>query len=196
MSDAEMVRRILGGEIELFEELYHRYERAVFGCVFGISRNPELAREQAMDVWAAVYEKLSGFDPTRSFRPWVVGFARNLALYARRGKLSEREWVPLADMLPGQEPSCPGPAEEHEHRLRDERLYQELDRLTGKQRVAVVAHCAEGESFRSIGLRTNQRLKAVSSAAHRGLSVLRRAYGVDESKLKEQRRNRKHESSV
>ena len=196
MSDAELVRRILGGEIELFEKLYYRYEKSVFACLFGISHDPELARELAMDAWAAVYEKLPGFDPTRSFRCWVVGFARKLGFYTRRGKLSEREWVRLDDMLPGQEPSCPGPVEEHEHRLRDARLYRELDRLCDDQRVAVVAHCRDGESFRSISLWTNRKLKTVSSDSYRGLSVLRRAYGVDEGKLKERRRNRKHERTV
>ena len=41
LSDAEVVRRVLGGERSLFEELMRRYNQRVYRAIRGILRNEQ-----------------------------------------------------------------------------------------------------------------------------------------------------------
>lgn len=91
-----LVRQVAEGELARFRELYERIAPSL--CAWARLRsNPalDLALEPddlLQEVWLRAFENLSEFDPQRgSFRAWIFGIAKNVALDAWR-----RKKVPLA----------------------------------------------------------------------------------------------------
>src|SRR5271167_4331507 len=87
---AFLVKRYLDvKDQEAFRELYDTHGRVVRSfarkCA-GIRRDGGESEDKTrldhlcQEIWAVVARKAADFDPTKSFRGWVLGIARNLAL--------------------------------------------------------------------------------------------------------------------
>ena len=68
-------------------ELVGRYQKRVYGILFGMLRSREDAMELSQDVFIKVYQRLAEFEEKSSFYTWVYRIAVNLAIDFRR-----REW--------------------------------------------------------------------------------------------------------
>ncbi len=74
MSDAEIIRRVLDGDVDFFEHLLNRHRSRVFGIV---SRHvpPEEIEEVAHDVFIRVFKSLSGYRHESNFQHWLSSIA-------------------------------------------------------------------------------------------------------------------------
>ena len=85
------IRRLVGrakkGDREAYRELVQRYQKRVFGILFGMLRSREDAMELSQDVFIKVYQRIKEFEEKSSFYTWVYRIAFNLAIDFRR-----REW--------------------------------------------------------------------------------------------------------
>jgi len=106
----ELVTRILAGEREAEEELYHRYQNGVAIIVRRIAKTHHAAKDLSQDTFRLVLEKIRRGDlrdPER-LSGFICGIARNLALdHLRQMKrleaLSEFDSVKsISDPAPGQ----------------------------------------------------------------------------------------------
>ncbi len=74
LGDSDIVKRVLDGEIDLFEQLVERYQGRVFGIVS--KRIPaDDWGEVAQDVFLNCFRSLSGFDTARPFENWIATIA-------------------------------------------------------------------------------------------------------------------------
>ena len=89
--EAECIRRILGGERQLFHELIRPCERAIYFLLFSILRNETEAEDAAQDTAIKVYLNLKNFRGDSQFRTWVLSIARNEGLGRLRKAGSRRE---------------------------------------------------------------------------------------------------------
>src|SRR5262245_3949671 len=78
--DAEVVRRILKGEGELFELLVERYRTRLYRFVQRFTNDAEDARDVTQDVFLKVYGALDGYDPRYKFSTWLFRIAGNAAI--------------------------------------------------------------------------------------------------------------------
>lgn len=76
-AEAELVSWVKAGDQVAFRELVERYERRVFGVIFGILRNRENAEEIAQEVFAKVYFSIRTFDGRCSLYTWIYRIAVN-----------------------------------------------------------------------------------------------------------------------
>lgn len=83
-SDREAVERCLAGEKAAFEIVLQRYERKVFGLLYSLTSDPELARDLTQETFIRAWRKLDLFDPARSLPTWLFTIARNLLCDHRR----------------------------------------------------------------------------------------------------------------
>jgi RNA polymerase sigma-70 factor (ECF subfamily) len=85
-ADTELVKRVLAGSEQAFEELVHRYERPVFAVIVRILRDPSRAEELAQDTFVKAFRRLETYDERRKFASWVLAIAHNIAIdELRRG---------------------------------------------------------------------------------------------------------------
>lgn len=86
-----LVRKLVGrakkGDRDAYKQLVERYQKRVFGILFGMLRSREDAMELTQDVFIKVYQRIKDFEEKSSFYTWVYRIAFNLAIDFRR-----REW--------------------------------------------------------------------------------------------------------
>ncbi|MGB6746010.1 MAG: sigma-70 family RNA polymerase sigma factor [Terracidiphilus sp.] len=89
--EADCIRRILGGEKQLFHELIRPCERSIYFLLFSLLRNETEAEDAAQDTAIKVYRNLHLFRGDSQFRTWVLSIARNEGLGRLRKAQTRRE---------------------------------------------------------------------------------------------------------
>ncbi|MGB7750652.1 MAG: sigma-70 family RNA polymerase sigma factor, partial [Candidatus Acidiferrales bacterium] len=78
-TEAELIRRVCGGEPQAFEELLRPYERLVYATAISILRNPADAEEVAQEAVLKAFSKLSSFRGESRFSTWLLQITYNEA---------------------------------------------------------------------------------------------------------------------
>lgn len=78
--DAELVRRILGGEGDLFTDLVDRYKTRLYRFIERYTNDAEDARDVTQDVFIKVYGALDSYDSKYKFSTWLFRIAGNAAI--------------------------------------------------------------------------------------------------------------------
>lgn len=94
LSDQQIVDRVLGGEIELFEILMRRYNQRLYRVALGFVRNPAEAEDVAQEAYVNAFHRLETFRGEAAFATWLT----RIAVYEAMAR-SRREFrlVPLPD---------------------------------------------------------------------------------------------------
>ena len=138
MRDSDLVGRIRSGETDYavvmddFRQQVHRWLYAMVGPGSDLEELTEC-------VFIRAYSRLGRFDPTKgSFVTWLHTITHNVAV----SFLRQRNHAPasLDAMTEEQGPTCAGPAELYEAKVRRERLQQAIGRLDPLKRHAFVGH--------------------------------------------------------
>jgi RNA polymerase sigma-70 factor (ECF subfamily) len=95
-SDAEIVRRVIEGEINAFESLLLRYKDHVLGVVKKHVPYNEV-EETAHDVFVRAYQSLSTFKGRSSFRQWLSAIAVRACYDFWRKRYRSRE-LPMSSL--------------------------------------------------------------------------------------------------
>ena len=79
--EAEVIRRVVDGDVDSFRFLVDRYQRPVLRLVRNLVADPHLAEDIVQDTFLAAFRRLRGFDPARArFLTWLMTIARNRCL--------------------------------------------------------------------------------------------------------------------
>jgi RNA polymerase sigma-70 factor (ECF subfamily) len=91
MNDAELLRRIAGGDEAAFLVLYRRHCDAVHRFAWTILKSEADAEEVVQECFLTLSRKAASFRPERSqLRTWLLGVTRNLC-YRNRGMFLQEE---------------------------------------------------------------------------------------------------------
>ena len=74
LSDAEIIRRVIDGDVNSFEYLLNRYQDHVLRIVTKHIPHNEV-EEMAQEVFVRAYQALPGFKQEGSFRQWLSAIA-------------------------------------------------------------------------------------------------------------------------
>ena len=100
-SDAEIVRRVIEGEINAFESLLLRYKDHVLGVVKKHVPYNEV-EETAHDVFVRAYQSLSTFKGRSSFKQWLSAIAVRACYDFWRKRYRSRE-LPMSSLTEGHQ---------------------------------------------------------------------------------------------
>jgi len=75
--EAELIRRILAGETDLFHELIRPYEKMVYVTIFTMLRNEAEAEDAAQEVMINAFRHLKSFRGDSKFSTWLITIAMN-----------------------------------------------------------------------------------------------------------------------
>ena len=126
LSDRELVRIVLEGRSELFEQLVFRYEKPVYRHVHRMVGQAEEAEDLTQDTFVKAYSNLGRYRERWEFKTWLFRIATNAAISAlrrRRATVSldaPNEGAPF-EALPdprGRSPRAHASASETMRRLR------------------------------------------------------------------------------
>jgi RNA polymerase sigma-70 factor (ECF subfamily) len=80
ISDAEIVARVVAGEIELFEVLMRRHNQRLFRTARAIVRDDAEAEDVMQEAYARAFSQLAQFEGRAQWSTWVTRIAVNEAL--------------------------------------------------------------------------------------------------------------------
>ena len=88
-TDGEIVRRVLEGDLVLFELLMRRHNQRVYRAIRGILRDDDESEDVMQEAYVRAYEHLAQFEGRAQFSTWLTRIAVNEALrrLAERGRL-------------------------------------------------------------------------------------------------------------
>lgn len=72
LSDMQLIRRVLKGEVALFEVLVHRHSQRVYRAARSILRDDEEAADVVQETWVRAYRKLGQFAGRAQFSTWLT----------------------------------------------------------------------------------------------------------------------------
>lgn len=184
LPDAEIIRRVVAGEVDLFEELLLRYQQHVGRIVAGhVPR--EMVEEVAHDVFVRAYTSLPTYSFRTPFSHWLSTIAVR-SCYDVWRSISARKEVPLS----GPSDAVEEQQEWTEHLLAAESrdrfdtmvrqrdagnlLQQALAQLSPENRMVVDLVHLEGHSVREAAELLGWTVVNVKVRAHRARQQLRK----------------------
>ena len=75
LTDDEVVRRVLGGDIALLEIIMRRYNQRLFRVVRSILKDDSQAEDIVQEAYVRAYEHLSQFEGRAKFSTWLTKIA-------------------------------------------------------------------------------------------------------------------------
>ena len=174
VSDADLVRRAQGGDVEAVGALYDRHYTHIFRYLWSQVRDRHQAEDLTGEVFARMIANLPRYRPRGiPFRAWLYRIAHNLAVDHFRAQ-GQRELVPLYHAA-GASSDGPDLGTTVERRLTAERVAEALQALDPTQQAVVVLRFLVGLSLREVASILSKSVAAIKSIQHRGLVALRAA---------------------
>lgn len=102
MKEEQLVGALKSKDRGALEYLYDNYSGALYGVVFRILNNQEIAEEALQDAFLKIWDKVDSYDSTKGrLFTWMLNIARNLAIDKTRSKeiSKEKKTAPLENLV-------------------------------------------------------------------------------------------------
>jgi RNA polymerase sigma-70 factor (ECF subfamily) len=168
-SDADVVARVLAGEIQVFGILVGRYRAAFARYATAMCGDPDLAADAMQEACIRAFDGLRGCRQPERFGAW---FFRILTNQCRnhRSRWGKHEKVDPAGSV---EAKASADDELMQGELR-EAIDRALDRLSPDQREAFVLRHVDGRSYREMAELLEEREDVLRMRVHRAREQMRR----------------------
>lgn len=180
LTDCEIMRRVHGGERELFGELHVRHHERVFRFVAHSIWQREAAEDVAGDVWLRAYAAADKFEPRgdNSVLAWLLTIASNRITDYRRRLQPQVSLDDDEDKTLTLSPSLSTPGAEREA-MKAETQKAVRGALAGlregDRQIIYLAHCDELNSSQIAQILEKPSVSAVTSHLHRAMRHLKTA---------------------
>jgi RNA polymerase sigma-70 factor (ECF subfamily) len=181
--DLKTIQAVLAGDREAYRLLVDRYKGKVYGVIYRLVQQADLAEEITQDAFVKAYLGLSRFRHEASFCTWVtqIGIhrardhARGMRRARRRARLVSLDEMREAGRLeadPADQRQTADPA--HAIRAREDRaqLQEALARLPAEYRLVLILKHLAGWSYERIAEQTGETVGALKVRAHRARRLL------------------------
>lgn len=169
-SDADLLTSVAAGDSGAFDELYHRYARAVFGLALRRLGDRDGAEDAVQETFAAVWRSARTFRPERGAgSAWLFAVARNAIVDRFRARGDSAADVPDS---PSRDA---GPAERAETGWLAWRVHRALEELPDAERTVLELAYWGGLSQSEVSAFLDVPLGTVKTRTRSGLARLARA---------------------
>ena len=84
--ELDVIRRVLHGDVNAFEDLVEAYEKNVYNLALRMTGNPQDAQDMAQEAFIKAYNSLSTFRGDSKFSVWLYRIVSNICLDHLRKK--------------------------------------------------------------------------------------------------------------
>lgn len=169
----EWVQAAMEGDQDAFAELVYTYQDAVYNLCYRLLSERTEAEDAAQEAFLRAYLNLQRYDPSRSFKTWLLTIASNYCIdRLRRRRLT---WLSIEDeLLPGLSLSSDEPEPEYASILKEQSaaLQDILGELNPDYRAAVVLRYWYDYSYNEIADILDTTESAIKSRLFRARQLL------------------------
>ena len=154
-TDEELVRIVVGGDVECFEVLITRYQSRVFGMARKYFCNESDAEDVVQGIFTKTFQKLSSYKGTAPFEHWFMRLSLNACYDALRRKRNRPDQA-ISDMLFDDESwqdrlsNIPDASDRVGLEEARELVYTVLGQISDRARIVLTLQELEGRSIREI----------------------------------------------
>jgi len=166
---SDVLNQFLQGDVDAFEELFRQHQRAVYGWILRITRDPATAEELTVETFWRIHRARSRFDPAQGFEGWARRIATRAALDWLRTSRTKRE-LSLEDCAEAAAPAQADPAVTAEIRTKTALAF---GRLPFKLRIAATLAVIEELPHKDVASALGISVAAVKVRVFRAMRLLR-----------------------
>jgi RNA polymerase sigma-70 factor (ECF subfamily) len=185
--DEDLVKQVISGRVEMFDELVARYQDRVFNTLVRMCGSTQEAEDLAQETFLKAFRALSSFRQGAKFYTWLFRIAVNTGFSRRRqevrrrahegarldgGRGSEDGELNAEAVIPERQES--DPALQMERKQLRERVREGLAEIDEEYRRILVLRDIEGMDYDSIAETLEITTAAVKSRLHRARLELAR----------------------
>jgi RNA polymerase sigma-70 factor, ECF subfamily len=167
-ADAELMRRLAGGDMQALASLVHRHQDRVRALAFRMTGRWDVADDLTQEAFLRVYRSAARYVPAAAFSTWLYRIVVNLCL--DRSKRLRPAATP-DDWEPGQ--TAPSAEESLVRQEKIDAVRREVADLPERQRAALILHRFELLSHAQIAEITGWSESSVESLLVRAYVRLR-----------------------
>jgi RNA polymerase sigma-70 factor, ECF subfamily len=174
-SDDDLVRDVIEGNLEAFDELMKRYERLVYKVAYSFGGSREDALDITQSVFLKAFRSLSSFRSDANLKTWLMRITYNEGVnwVRKSGRTSDRH-EPLDENIAGDT----NQEEDLFAREKEQLLEQGLRKLNERYRLALVLRYQQGLGIAEIASVLRCSEGVAKSMLFRGVRSLRQAIGT------------------
>jgi len=176
MTDAQLIREIKDGNVQLYAELIARYERKILSFIYHMLKSSNLesmAEDLCQDTFYKAYRSLHTFrEVEASFSTWLYTIARNTVL----SELRKNKKMNISFEQTGHEPSSSAETLPEQTVLRKEKVLlvrDAINNLPEKQRSALILREYDQLDYQEIANILGQTVSSVKSLLFRARASVR-----------------------
>jgi len=138
MDDLYAIQRLKEGDIAGLEALVMRYQASAVRAAFLITQDEALAEDVVQDTFVRLYHRISHFDPSRPFEPYLLRSVVNAALNASQKRDRHLSMEGGLDQVEGLLSQAALVESDLDYIQLKQRIIAALAKLEPRQRAAVV----------------------------------------------------------
>jgi len=175
--NAELLRRMAGGDRDALAELYDRLSRPLYSTARHILNDASEAQDVVHDVFLALWQSAASFDAARgAVFSWAVALTRNRSIDRLRTRTNRARLLGGSipdDLGYDSEAGAPGIHDWAELGERADAVRTAVDALPPEQRRALELAFFSGLTQKEIAERLNEPIGTIKARIRRGLLKLR-----------------------
>jgi RNA polymerase sigma-70 factor (ECF subfamily) len=84
LSQSDLIRRAMHKDEQAWGTLMNEYQQPVFRLAYLFTGDPDEAEDITQEAFIRAFHSIDSFDPSRSFRPWILSITANLVRNRQR----------------------------------------------------------------------------------------------------------------
>lgn len=182
IEESAFIEQLIQGSESAFRNLVNDHKDQVYNTCLGFLRNPHDAEDVSQEVFIQVFDSIGDFREDAALSTWIyrIAVTKSLELIRYRKRKKRSVFFEALSSLfnePDEEPDHsefmhPGIQLENKERARI--LFDKIEKLTEKQRVAFTLQKVEGLSYQEVAKVMELSVPAVESLIHRAKENLKK----------------------
>ena len=177
MNQLDIIERLKNGDHTVFSEIVESCKNMVYNTTLGIVQNEEDAEDITQEVFLQVYESISEFRGEAKLSTWIYRITISKSLDYEKKKRRQKNGGLLKRIFEGKREDEPAHFD-HPGIVLDKKedaavLFNAINKLPEKQRIAFVLHKLEALSYQEIADVMKISLMAVESLQVRAKNNLK-----------------------
>ena len=173
--ECDLIAQLVKQDRQAFNYLYDNYSAALYGVVFKIVKNEEIAQDLLQDTFVKIWKNCEQHDPEKGrFFTWMMHIARNICFdYLRTNRPETVDLIAVGDILENNQIIFPN--------IENNELEELISQLKKEQKVLIEMVYWEGYSHQETANRLKLPLGTVKTRVRDALKKLRFISGTAHS---------------
>jgi RNA polymerase sigma-70 factor (ECF subfamily) len=178
-TDAELIDQVLDGDHQSYKKLVNRHSSMVFHLARRFSKNEEVVKDLAQQVFVKAYERLDSFRGTASFSSWLYRLSMNhFRDYAKNIRRKNQRFSEMddyaVDVQLGHDDT---PDDNIVQQEQSDQLFDALDQLPEEYSKPLLLKYRDGMSYKVISNRLGVSVSALKVRVYRAKKELKQIMG-------------------